>query len=179
MFPNISAISLHLLDLEVYKEELQWLRMETEDLALHLLHQVCSFLGSFSGRKIKPSNYIYSQVTIHTDLKQAFQEADVILLLDERYSDDTDAEDEEEMKKKKVKWISDRYRVYGQLIDTRAKKEVKVIVSGDSLVNLRCSLLLENARSIDSHQFVATATQLENEAKAIIAKKLKVRTSGR
>ncbi|XP_037617460.1 putative malate dehydrogenase 1B [Sebastes umbrosus] len=154
VFPNISAISLHLLDLEVYKEELQWLRMETEDLALRLLHQV----------------------TIHTDLKQAFQEADVILLLDERYSDDTDGEDEEEMKKKKVKWISDRYRVYGQLIDTRAKKEVKVIVSGDSLVNLRCSLLLENARSIDSHQFVAMATQLENEAKAIIAKKLKVRT---
>ncbi|XP_044043983.1 putative malate dehydrogenase 1B isoform X2 [Siniperca chuatsi] len=157
VFPHVSAISLHLLDLEGNEEGLQWLRMETEDLALHLLHQV----------------------TIHTDLEQAFQEADVILLLDEWWSDDSDTENEneEEKKKKKVKGISDRYREYGQLIDTRANKEVKVIVSGDSFVNLRCSLLLDKARSIDSHQFVTMATQLENEARAIIAKKLKVRSS--
>ncbi|XP_029305331.1 putative malate dehydrogenase 1B [Cottoperca gobio] len=155
VFPNTSTISLHLLDPEGNEERLQWLRMETENLALPLLHQV----------------------SIHTDLEQAFQEADVILLLDEWWSDDSDKEDEEEMKKKKVKGISDRYREYGRLIDTRANKEVKVIVSGDSFVNLRCSLLLDNARSIDSDQFVSVATQLENEAKAVIAKKLKVKTS--
>lgn len=40
VFPHVSAISLHLLDLEGNMEELQWLRMETEDLALRLLHQV-------------------------------------------------------------------------------------------------------------------------------------------
>lgn len=121
-------------------------------------------------------------MTIHTDLEQAFQEADVIVLLDEWWSDvhcDTENENEEEKKKRKVKGISDRYREYGQLIDTKANKEVKVIVSGDSFINLRCSLLLDNARSIDSRQFVTTTTQLENEARAIIAKKLQVRTSGR
>lgn len=117
-------------------------------------------------------------MTIHTNLDQAFQKADVIILLDEWWSDDGDAEDEEDKKKKKVKGISDRYREYGHLIDKRANKEVKVIVSGDSFVNLRCSLLLDNARSIDSHQFVTMATQLENEARALVAKKLKVRTSG-
>ncbi|XP_078099583.1 putative malate dehydrogenase 1B [Sander vitreus] len=155
VFPHVSAISLHLMDLEGNMEELQWLRMETEDLAFRLLHQV----------------------TIHTDLEQAFREADVILLLDEGWSEDSDRENEEEVKKKTVKGISDRYREYGQLIDTMANKDVKVIVSGDSFVNLRCSLLLDNAHSIDSHQFVTVATQLENEAKAIVAKKLKVRTS--
>ncbi|XP_030265539.1 putative malate dehydrogenase 1B [Sparus aurata] len=155
LFPHVSAISLHLLDLDRNEEELQQLRMETEDLALHLLHQV----------------------TVHTDLEQAFQEADVILLLDEGWSDGTKSEDEEEKKKKTVKAISDRYREYGQLIDTRANKEVKVIVSGDSFAHLRCSLLLDNARRIDRHQFVTTATQLENEARAVVAKKLKVKTS--
>lgn len=114
-------------------------------------------------------------MAIHTDLEQAFQEADVILLLDEWWSDDTENEDE---KKKKAKGISHLYTEYGQLIDARAKKEVKVIVSGGSFVNLRCSLLLNNVHSIDSHRFVTMATQLENEARAIIAKKLKVRTSG-
>ncbi|XP_034006878.1 putative malate dehydrogenase 1B [Trematomus bernacchii] len=154
VFPNTSAISLHLLNLEGKEEQLQWLRMVTENLALPLLYQV----------------------TIHTDLEQAFKEADVILLQDECWSDDSDTEDEEEMKKK-VKRISDRYREYGQLIDTRANREVKVIVSGDSFVNLRCSLLLDNVNLIDSNQFVTVATQLENEARAIIARKLKVRTS--
>ncbi|XP_034407348.1 putative malate dehydrogenase 1B isoform X2 [Cyclopterus lumpus] len=151
VFPHVSAISLHLLDLEGNEEGLQWLRIETEDMALRQLHQV----------------------TIHTDLEQAFQEADVILLLDEWRSDDSD----EEERKRKVKGISDRYREYGQLMDTRANKEVKVIVSGDSFVNLKCSLLLDNACSIGSHQFVTMATQLENEAKAILAKELRVRTS--
>uniref|UniRef100_UPI0037E7BBA0 putative malate dehydrogenase 1B n=1 Tax=Semicossyphus pulcher TaxID=241346 RepID=UPI0037E7BBA0 len=151
VFPNVSTISLHFLDLEGNKEELQQLQMETEDLAHPLLHQV----------------------SVHTDLEKAFQEADVILLLEE--SDDSDTENEEE--KKKVKEISDRYREYGQLIDMRAHKEVKVIVSGDSFVNLRCSILLDNAQSINSSQFVAMATRLETEARAIIAKKLKVRTS--
>lgn len=51
-------------------------------------------------------------------------------------------------------------------------------MSGDSFVNLRCSLLTDNASFIDSDQFVAMATQLENEARAIIAKELRVKTSG-
>lgn len=113
-------------------------------------------------------------MSIHTDLDQAFQGADVILLLDEWWSDDGDGEEQ----KKNVKGMSDRYIEYGQLIDTRANKEVKVIVSADSFANWRCSLLLEHACSIDSHQFITMATQLENEAKAILATKLKVRTSG-
>uniref|UniRef100_A0A3Q3GT77 Malate dehydrogenase 1B, NAD (soluble) n=1 Tax=Labrus bergylta TaxID=56723 RepID=A0A3Q3GT77_9LABR len=119
VFLHVSAISLHLLHLEGEEDELEELKVETEDLALPLLHQ-----------------------------------------------------NEE---KKNFTTISGRYREYGQLIDTRANKKVKVIVSGDSFVNLRCSLLLDNAHSVDSGRFVAMATQLENEARAAIAKKLKVR----
>ncbi|XP_056226879.1 putative malate dehydrogenase 1B [Seriola aureovittata] len=157
VFPHVDAISLHLLDLEGGEEQLQGLKIEMENLGLPLLHQV----------------------SIHTDLDQAFQEAGVILLLDEWWPDDSDAENESEQERKnrKVKEVSDHYREYGKLIDTRANKEVKVIVSGDSFVNLRCSLLVDNARSIDSDQFVTMATQLENEAKAIMAKKLRVKAS--
>lgn len=120
-------------------------------------------------------------MSIHTDLEQAFREADVVLLLDEWWSGDSDEDSEgeqEEKKKKKVKEISERYTEYGQLIDARANKEVKVIVCGDSFVNLRCSLLVDNARSINSNQFVTMATQVENEARAIMAKKLRVKASG-
>ncbi|XP_037135356.1 putative malate dehydrogenase 1B [Syngnathus acus] len=147
-----SAISLHLLDLKGNEEELQSLKMETEDLAMPLLHQV----------------------TIHTDLEEAFRKAEIILLLDDCLSEDNDAEDVQQGEK--IKAVADLYTEYGRLIETRAKRDVKVIVSGRALLNLRCSFLLK-ACSIDSRRFVAVATQLENEARAAIAKKLKVRTS--
>uniref|UniRef100_A0A3Q4GK40 Malate dehydrogenase 1B, NAD (soluble) n=1 Tax=Neolamprologus brichardi TaxID=32507 RepID=A0A3Q4GK40_NEOBR len=123
VFPNVSAISLHLLDLEGNEEQLQSLRLEIEELAISMLHQG------------------------------------------------------EEVKKKKVKVISERYKEYGQRIDATAKETVKVIVSGDSFLNLRCSLLVDSARSIDSHQFIAAAAQLENEAKAVLGKKMRMRPS--
>ncbi|XP_028275368.1 putative malate dehydrogenase 1B [Parambassis ranga] len=147
VFPGISAVSLHLLHLEGNTEELCGLKMEIEDLALSMLHQA----------------------TVHTDLEEAFQEADVVLLLDDRCSC---GENEDNPKE-----ISEIYRQYGRLIDTRANKQVKVIVSGDLFVNLRCSLLVDSAHSINSHQFVAMATQLENEARALIAEQLKVKAA--
>ena len=119
-------------------------------------------------------------MSVHTDLEQAFQGADVILLLDESCSDESDAvnADEQEKREKRIKEIYKIYNEYGRLIDTRANKEVKVIVSSDSFVNLRCSLLLDNARSIESHRFVAMATHLENEARSLLSKELKVMASG-
>ncbi|XP_005450127.1 putative malate dehydrogenase 1B isoform X3 [Oreochromis niloticus] len=153
VFPKVSAISLHLLDLEGNEEQLQSLRLEIEELAISMLHQV----------------------TTDTDLERAFRKADVILLLDDGGHD---GENEgEEVKKKKVNVISERYKEYGQLIDATAKETVKVIVSGDSFLNLRCSLLVDSARSIDSHQFMAAAAQLENEAKAVLGKKMRMRPS--
>lgn len=117
-------------------------------------------------------------MTFHTNLEEAFQQAEVIILLDDWWVDGSNAENEEEKMKEKAKGLSERYRQYGYQLDQRANKDVKAIVSGDSYVNLRCSLLADNAPSIDDRQFVAVANQLENEARAIIAKKLKVRTSG-
>ncbi|XP_029941814.1 putative malate dehydrogenase 1B [Salarias fasciatus] len=153
VFPGVSLISLHLLDLDGTEEGLQDLRMETQDLALSILHQV----------------------TVHTNVEQAFRHADVVLLLDDGPADGES--DPEEDRRTSVKKISERYREYGRLIDSRARREVKVMVSGDSFVNLRCSLLVDSACSIESRQFIAMATQLENEAKAIIAKQLNVRAS--
>uniref|UniRef100_A0A8C7I7B1 Malate dehydrogenase 1B, NAD (soluble) n=1 Tax=Oncorhynchus kisutch TaxID=8019 RepID=A0A8C7I7B1_ONCKI len=64
----------------------------------------------------------------------------------------------------KVRKVSERYQPYGHLNDERAHMNVAVIVAGNSLVNLKCSLLLENAPSVDSGRFVGMATQLEYEA---------------
>uniref|UniRef100_A0A3B3UF02 Malate dehydrogenase 1B, NAD (soluble) n=1 Tax=Poecilia latipinna TaxID=48699 RepID=A0A3B3UF02_9TELE len=116
-FPDVQTVALHLLHLSGDEEDMQTLKLDTEDLALGLLYR------------------------------------------------------------QRVKNLSERYREYGRLIDGRADKEVKVIVSGMSFVNMRCSLLVESAPSINSHQFVAIASQLVNEVRAVLADKLCVMPS--
>lgn len=158
--PSVSLISLHLLDLDGSEEDLQQLKRDTEELAFPRLHQVI----------------------VHSDVQRAFQKADIVILLDDAPSDsggpEEEDDDEEDVEKRKVRRISERYREYGRMIDEGASKEVKVIVALDSYANLACSLLLENAPTVDSSRFVAVSTQLENEARAVIAKKLDVKTSG-
>lgn len=156
---GVSLISLHLLDLDGSEQDLQQLKRDTEELAFPRLHQVI----------------------VHSDIQQAFQKADVVILLDDASSDGSALEEENEeddVENRKVRRISERYREYGRMIDKGASKDVKVIVAPDSYANLACSLVLENAPSVNSSRFVAVSTQLENEARAVIAKKLGVRTSG-
>ncbi|XP_054915603.1 putative malate dehydrogenase 1B isoform X2 [Poeciliopsis prolifica] len=157
-FPDAQTVAIHLLHLSGDEEEMQMLKMDIEDLALRLLYRV----------------------TVHTDLGQAFHEAHVIILLDDfnDFSVDSDSEEQsDKARKQKVKDVSERYREYGRLIDERANKEVKVMVAGVSFINMRCSLLMENAPSINSHQFIAIATQLVNEVRVVLAKKLCVMPS--
>ncbi|XP_023661430.1 putative malate dehydrogenase 1B [Paramormyrops kingsleyae] len=148
MFRDSPKIHLHLLDVEGDSEALQGLRMEAEDMALPLLHKV----------------------TVHTSLEDAFHKAHLIITLDDLMSEE--AGREQNMAK-----TAERFRKYGQLIDGRAQKEVRVIVAGNSFINLKCSVLLENAPSLMYNRFVALATQPVMEATAHIAQKLNVKSA--
>ncbi|KAI4886794.1 hypothetical protein NFI96_000950 [Prochilodus magdalenae] len=145
-------ISLHLLDTESCEESLLGLKMEVEDLALPQLHQV----------------------TIHCDLTQAFQSAELIIFLEEWPSNPERKQDDEEQM---VTQVTERFDRYSHLIEANAQRDVRVMVAGDTYVNLKCSLLIENASSVDPSRFVAMATQMEYEARAQLAEKLSVKTS--
>ncbi|XP_051983465.1 putative malate dehydrogenase 1B [Xyrauchen texanus] len=153
LFPDLPTISLHLLDVGGSEELLQGLKMETEDLALPQLHEV----------------------TVHLEQTQAFQEAHLIIFLDDLLPE-CKSNDEQDDKDHMVSWVTRNFCCYGQLIEANAQKDVRVMVAGDSFLNLKCSLLIENAPSIDPHNFVAMATQLEYEARAQLAQKLSVKT---
>ncbi|KAA0722617.1 putative malate dehydrogenase 1B [Triplophysa tibetana] len=154
LFPNSPSISLHLLDIDGSVEQLQELKIETEDLALPHLHEVI----------------------IHSDQTQLFQQAHFIIFLDDPFSK-RDSNDERDNKEHGVSRMAERFRCYGQLIEANAQKDVRVLVAGDVFVNLKCSLLIENVPSVDPCNFVAMATQLECEARAQLAQKLAVRTT--
>ncbi|RXN29951.1 malate dehydrogenase 1B [Labeo rohita] len=155
LYPGLPTFSLHLMDADGSEEMLQGLKMETEDLALHQLHEV----------------------TVHSDHAQAFQEAHFIIFLDD-LQPMCGSNDEKDDKDHMISQVAERFHCYGQLIEANARKDVRVIVAGDSFVNLKCSLLIENAPSVDPHNFVAMTTQLEYEVKTQLAQKLSVKTAG-
>ncbi|CDQ75615.1 unnamed protein product [Oncorhynchus mykiss] len=101
------------------------------------------------------------KVTVYTELHQAFQQAHFIILLDflNIYF--------------YLYLTRQCYQPYGHLNDERAHMNVAVIVAGNSSVNLKCSLLLENAPSVDSGRFVGMAIR----GGAHIAQKLSVKTA--
>lgn len=135
---------------------MQGLKMETEDLTLPQLHEV----------------------TVHSDQTQAFQEAHFIIFLD-ALQPICESNNEPDDKDHMVSRVAECFCCYGQLIEANAQKDVRVIVAGDSFINLKCSLLIENAPSVDPHNFVAMTTQLEYEARTQLAQKLSVKTAGK
>ncbi|XP_062865700.1 putative malate dehydrogenase 1B [Trichomycterus rosablanca] len=150
VFRDFHSISLHLLDMDHSVDSLLSLQMEMEDLALDQLHRVL----------------------VHTDLNQAFQSADHIIFLDER-----EDREEQDGAEHLLRRIGERYKRYGQTIEENGRPDVRVLVAGDVHVNLKCSLLMENAPSVCRRRFVAVGTQVENEARAQLAMKLSVKAS--
>ncbi|XP_058235848.1 putative malate dehydrogenase 1B [Hemibagrus wyckioides] len=145
-FSTVPSISLHLLDIDATEDSLLALKMEVEDMALPQLHQV----------------------SVHSDLNQAFQSADLIVLLDDREPD----EDPEQ----RLSRVVERFDRYGRLIEDNARKDLRVLVAGDVSINLKCGLLIENVPSVDPRRFVAMATQLEGEARTQLAMQLSVKS---
>lgn len=145
---HVPNVSLHLSDVGASEDSLLALKMEVEDMALPQLHKV----------------------TVHSDLSQAFQSADLIVLLDEQGPN----EDAEE----RLSQVVERFSRYGCLIEDNARKDLRVLVAGDAYVNLKCGLLVENAPSVDPRRFVAIATQLEGEARTQLAVHLAVKSQG-
>ncbi|KAF7689740.1 hypothetical protein HF521_013093 [Silurus meridionalis] len=107
-------------------------------------------------------------VTVHSDLTRAFQSADLIVLLDDRGPD----KDTEHLNQ-----VVKRFGQYGSLIEDNAHKDVRVLVAGNVYTNLKCSLLIESAPSVDPRRIVAIATQLEGEARTQLAMQLSVKSS--
>ena len=142
-------LTIRLFDSSDKKEYLEGIRMETEDLAHGLL------------RGIK----------VETDITEAFRDCCTIILLDEIVQGD----------KTKEEWIkenSEHFVKYAKVIDKVADSSVKVLLAGNGPSNFNASMMIRNAPNIPRQNFVALSRLVENQAKSIIAERLKVNTAG-
>ncbi|XP_075790478.1 putative malate dehydrogenase 1B isoform X1 [Pelodiscus sinensis] len=151
VFGMATEISIHLLDSNHYKEILQGIVMEAQDLAFPLLRSV----------------------SVHTELDDAFLQADVVILLD-----DILLQHEIPSLEDCIRQVTEQCKVYGSLMDKNANSTVKVIVSGKTFVNLRALMIMTFALSIDPQNIIAMAMFLESAAKAMLARKLNMHSAG-
>ncbi|XP_066432188.1 putative malate dehydrogenase 1B isoform X2 [Eleutherodactylus coqui] len=149
VFGATKDIWLHLLDEDYSQNALQGLKMEAEDLACHCLRKV----------------------TLHTITDDAFLQADFVIVLNDVLAK------EDQCSEAHISEMKEQCAQYGAFIDQNSRKDVKVIVSGSSSVNLIALLIIKNAPSINPRNIVALPTQLELEARAQIAEKLSINSS--
>ncbi|KAK6483213.1 putative malate dehydrogenase 1B [Huso huso] len=136
---------------------------ESTFISLHLLN-IKGAVEELSALKMESEDLslpLLHEVTVHADLNDAFMNAGVIIVLDEVKQEE----------------LSNTCKEYGHLIDSNAHSDVRVVVAGNSYVNLKCYLIMQSAPSIATCNFVAVATHLENIARSQLAKKLNVTTS--
>uniref|UniRef100_A0A8C5R0N4 Putative malate dehydrogenase 1B n=1 Tax=Leptobrachium leishanense TaxID=445787 RepID=A0A8C5R0N4_9ANUR len=149
VFGMDKEIWLHLVDSTHCVDTLQGLVMEALDLAYPLLRKI----------------------TLHAITNDAFQQANFIIILDNILPMvDQCPEDY-------IKMVTCECAQYGALIDQNADKDVKVVVAGSSYVNLKALVISNSAPSINQRNIVALPTQLEFEAKAVMANKLKIQSA--
>ncbi|OCT63870.1 putative malate dehydrogenase 1B [Xenopus laevis] len=149
VFGMRKEIWLHLLETSHCNGSLSALVMEAEDLAFPLLRKV----------------------TVHKMADDTFLQADFVIVLDDAHVTN------DQSPEKCIKQIAERCLQYGAFIDQNSNKGVKVVVAGSTYVNLKAQMILSNAPSINPHNVVALATQLEFEARAQIAKKLNINSA--
>uniref|UniRef100_A0A4X1V1B1 Putative malate dehydrogenase 1B n=1 Tax=Sus scrofa TaxID=9823 RepID=A0A4X1V1B1_PIG len=137
-------ISINLLDNKQAEENLKSLVTEAQDLASPFLRSV----------------------SVCTREEEAFCQAHVIVILDDRV--DKDVYSLEDC----IRSRAPPCQRYGSLIEKNAHHSVRIIVGGKSFVNLRTVLLMSYAPNF-AHNIIAVALGVEGKAKATLARKLK------
>ncbi|XP_062971945.1 putative malate dehydrogenase 1B [Elgaria multicarinata webbii] len=150
IFGMETEVSLHLLDGKNCEEILESIVMETQDLASPVLRSV----------------------SLHTELDEAFLDADVIILLDDILQDTIPTIED------CIRQVTSQCEIYGPLIEKNAKSDVRIVVMGKTFANLKALMLMTHAPSINPRNIVTLATLLESEAKALLARKMKMHSAG-
>lgn len=150
VFGDTTEISLHLLDDKSNMESLDGLRMEAMDLAHGLLREII----------------------VTSDISKAFQGCDAIIVMDDLVQREKESRDDF------VKRSVEHHVKYAKAINDKAKKDVKVLLTGTGPTNLNIYMMIQNAPNIPKQNIVGLSRTLENNAKSVVAEKLSINSNG-
>ncbi|XP_070243772.1 putative malate dehydrogenase 1B isoform X4 [Bos mutus] len=141
-------ISINLFDNKHTEEKLISHKQEAEDLASPCLQSV----------------------SICTQAEEAFHGAHVIIILDDHVDKEINSLED------CIRSRAPLCQLYGSLIEKNAHNFAKIIVGGKTFVNLKTALLMKYAPTF-ARNIIAVALGVEGQAKAALARKLKITPS--
>lgn len=148
IFGQEQDISVTLLDKAENQDVLKGIIMEVYDCAWPLLRNI-------------------SQTSEATDV---FKNSDLIIMLDTAYTAESD-----ELSSSAA--TAEVFRRYAEIIETDAKKNARILVCGEN-ANINATVVSKYAPSIPKRNICALSRLQENRAKAVVARKLNVNSSG-
>lgn len=129
---------------------------------------------SISGVKMEIEDLAYTLVrgiNSTTDQAVGLKDCEAVIILDQLTRDEE--ETEESWLKRNCDMLSSRIKA----IDYCCKPTVKVLIAGQGPVNTGLSAALKDIKNIDKKNIITMPRLIENQAKALLAKKVKVNTS--
>ena len=110
-------------------------------------------------------------VNVSANMEEALKDCEAVIVLDQLSREDEEAEDE---------WLRRNVDMYVErikVIDVCCKQNVKVLLAGGGPVNTCLYEMQQHIQNIDKKNVIAMPSLVENQAKAILARKVKVKTS--
>lgn len=141
---------------------------------------IINFLGSsdelesLEGLKMEAIDLACNQlrgVNVTADDNEALQDCEAVIMLDQLIRQDEES-DEDWLKRNCDMFVS-RTRV----IDSCCKKNVRVLVASRGPVNTALYMMHQEVKNIDKKNIITMPRLVENQAKALLAQKVKVKTS--
>lgn len=110
-------------------------------------------------------------VTVTSDPKEAFAACEAVIMLNQLMREDGEPEDI---------WLKrniDNFVNCIAVMDELCKPTVKVLIAGIGPINTSLYVVLQHIKNIDKKNIITMPRLIENQAKAIIAQKVHVKTS--
>lgn len=149
IFGEEQELAINLLGKEDELESLAGIEMEVVDLARNLVRGI----------------------TVSSQADIALNGCEAVIVLDQLTREEE--ESEESWLNRNANMLIDRIKV----VDVICKQNVKVLVAGNGPINNSLYMIQEHITNIDRHNVIAMPRLIENQAKAIIAGKVNVKTS--
>ena len=110
-------------------------------------------------------------VVVSSNAREALKDCEAVIMLDQL------VRDEEEPEYAWLRRNADMFINRIRVIDEVCKPTVKVLIGGNGPINTSFFMMLKEVKNIDKKNIITMPRLVENQAKAILASKVKVKTS--
>lgn len=150
----------------------------SKKVAIHLYHEESNSLCKGLALELKDlASSCLEYVRFTTSLHEAFEGVSLVYILNYPYTaQNLDKYTSQRKRNEEISTVTTLFQTYAIALESAANSDVKVVING-CFANTGAAIMAASVSSLPSGSFVAAPCLAESQAKAIIAKRLKLNSS--